>query len=292
MVKSTKEGWINWKTCNAKRILLQDLRNGILPLEDSQLAAQDAWDTIYKDRTEFMNVCFEQFKVRLRDHRAQVKANPTGNAKKRKNGTKSLKAGWIDWANSEARNVIIEDLIQGILPMDNKVMTERSAWDLLYKNMAEFSGTCFEQFKLRLRDHRIQVNKGLDRAKYKEKCMEYDRTLFPRKKIDDKGVLIFDLHPAKLLLREDVAEKRHKHMTPLQLWKSREEYQQFEQNYFWQRIYQTAQRQKFVNWLEQKRAEKKLDACNVKRRLDPIKAKILQTERQQDNSNKRQRIIV
>jgi hypothetical protein len=41
------------------------------------------------------------------------------------------------------------------------------------------------------------------------------------KLLDENGTPVFDLHPAKLLLREDVAEGKHLLMTPLQLWKSR-----------------------------------------------------------------------
>ena len=63
--------------------------------------------------------------------------------------------------------------------------------------------------------------------------MLHDRTIFPRRERDEEdGILIFDLHPAKLLLRDDVLANKHKEMKPVQLQRSRPEYMHFDKDYF------------------------------------------------------------
>ena len=51
---------------------MEDLRSGLLPLEASELSAEEAWEICYQHMAEFNRVVFSQFEVRLRDHRAQV----------------------------------------------------------------------------------------------------------------------------------------------------------------------------------------------------------------------------
>jgi hypothetical protein len=168
-------------------------------------------------------------------------------------------------------------------------MSANTAWELLYKDMDEFSDVVFDQFKLRLRDHRCQVKKTMGRSKHEEQCLKHDRSLFPRKLTDEEGVPNFDLHPAKELLRADVKAEKHKQMKPIELWKSRPyEYMKFEEDYFRNKIYQTVRREKFIYYLQQKREEKKLDYC--KPPLDPTDANQLRMERQNNNANKRNKV--
>jgi hypothetical protein len=65
---------------------------------------------------------------------------------------------------------------------------------------------------------------------------------------------VFDLSPAKLLLRADVMEGKHHRMTPTELKNSRIEYRPFKAKKFKHRIYQEVRRQKFINYLNLKRA--------------------------------------
>jgi hypothetical protein len=65
---------INWRTSQARVIIIFDLENNILPLDETEFSALDAWNTCYKNIWEFREVPFRQFKERLRDHRQQVAA--------------------------------------------------------------------------------------------------------------------------------------------------------------------------------------------------------------------------
>lgn len=69
-----REGLIDWKKSDAKAILLKDLNDGVLPLEESEVSAKEAWTSCYVNLREFGNVEFEQFKRQLAAHRKQVKA--------------------------------------------------------------------------------------------------------------------------------------------------------------------------------------------------------------------------
>jgi hypothetical protein len=56
---SHQEGWIDWKKCDARAIILEDLELGILPIE---MPAAEAWTFYYQNMAEFVKVVFNQFK--------------------------------------------------------------------------------------------------------------------------------------------------------------------------------------------------------------------------------------
>ena len=164
---------------------------------------------------------------------------------------------YIDWRRSEAKCIIIEDLVSGALPVDRKECSAEVAWELLYADHVEFTDVPFAQFKARLSSHRTQVKKNLARSKFEEQCLVHDRSLFPRKVRNSRGEIVFDLHPARDLLREDVAANKHIGTKPRHLWRTRSEYQEFDLNIFRSRIYQEVRRVKFLNYLQFKREEEK-----------------------------------
>jgi hypothetical protein len=47
--------------------------------------------------------------------------------------------GWIKWKTSRARQMILDDLVRGILPVDPAEMSATEAWEVCYVNMAEFA---------------------------------------------------------------------------------------------------------------------------------------------------------
>ena len=87
--------------------------------------------------------------------------------------------------------------------------------------------------------------------------MMNDRKLHPRQSRNDRGELVFDLHPAKKLLREDVKAGAHVGMAPKQFQETRAEYQEFDRDIFRQQSYQEERYQKYLNWLEEKRTTKR-----------------------------------
>jgi hypothetical protein len=120
--------------------------------------------------------------------------------------------------------------------------------------MAEFVEVVFSQFEARLKDHRKQVGGEIARSERESEALMHDRRLFPRQMENCRGEPVFDLSAAKMLLRGDVEAGKHLTMTPLQLQQTRTEYRPFSASIFKHRIYQEVRRNKFINYLEQRRA--------------------------------------
>jgi hypothetical protein len=171
----------------------------------------------------------------------------------------SKRPGWIEWRDCVPKHIIMTDLQTGVLPTDAEEMSAEEAWAICYRHMAEFvtAGVVFDQFKERLRDHRKQVGEQMTRSTQEEEALVHDRGIFPRQTRNHRGEPVFDVSNAKMLLRGDVADGKHLTMKPAQLQQSRREYHPFKQRKFKERIYQEVRRVKFLNYLEQKRANKK-----------------------------------
>ena len=154
--------------------------------------------------------------------------------------------GKIDWRNSQAKVVIMNDLKSGFLSLDESVVSPMDAWNF-YKNMPEFHEVSYEQFAARLKDHRELLKAKNRRLEWEMAALAHDRHLHPRKQVDHKGNPVFDLSVAKGLLQEDVSEGKHKHMTPSALRLSQpDEYTKFAPRQFKERIYQAVKREKFM----------------------------------------------
>jgi hypothetical protein len=212
----------------------------MLSLDEEEMSAEEAWNTYYSHLQEFSHVPFSQFNVRLKDHRKQVSGN-------------SQRRGWIKWKGSTQRRILIEDLVSGMMPLEDDEVSANEAWTTYYSHLEEFKDVPMEQFRERVTAHREQVSGQLGISILEESHYLHHRMLHPRRTTDDRGQLVFDLHPAKLLLRDDVANNRHVGLRPSQLWSKRDEYQEFDKRIFKERIYQEIKRTKFINWMEMKR---------------------------------------
>ena len=74
MPRSKKPGWIEWRSSDAREIILSDLRRGVLSLEEEVDSTEEAYDN-YMNLAAFAGplIVFDQFKERLKGHRKQVK---------------------------------------------------------------------------------------------------------------------------------------------------------------------------------------------------------------------------
>ena len=159
------------------------------------------------------------------------------------------------WADSRARLRILDDLDDNSLPLYKKELSAEDTWNLVYKDLPEFSEVEFERFRDRLRDHRRQVIKRKNKCSMELEAYLHDRNLYPRQEIDRDGCTVFDISAAKKLLEQDVKEKKHLSMSRAALQASREEYMEYPAHKFKERIYQAVKREKFINYLEDKRSK-------------------------------------
>ena len=174
------------------------------------------------------------------------------------------KEGWVDWTKCPARGIILADLEDGILSMEESVTSAEDAWNV-YRDLPEFTGVAFDQFKTRLKDHREQVKVKFSRSSREEAAFVRDcaRRPFPPTH-NHRGERIFNHSPAQLLLRNDVKNRVHETMPPAALRMTRPEYVEFSLNQFRPRIYQEVRYQKFVYWLQKKRDKKKDQKATVR----------------------------
>ena len=131
----------------------------------------------------------------------------------------------------------MSDLVNGILPVDKNKVTSEEAWEV-YKDMEKFKGISFKQFNARLNDHQKTFTTDIVEADIASKAMMRGRFLFPRNKTNNRGELVFDMHPAKPLLRFDIKAGLHVGKTPAQFQKTGDEYKCFDADKFKHRIYQ------------------------------------------------------
>lgn len=120
---------VDWKTSEAKKIVLDDLQNHVVSLDNKEMKARWVWDTLYKDRIEYA-----QFARNLANYRKNMLREPK-----------------IDWKKSKARLIVLDDIENGYLLLEEEEMDAQEAWDTLYKGMKEFRDVPFWQFELRLK---------------------------------------------------------------------------------------------------------------------------------------------
>lgn len=158
----------------------------------------------------------------------------------------------IKWEESEAKFIVLEHLVQGILPLDSKEMPPKQAWET-YRDLDDFKDVSYVQFRTNLNKYRKYVKSepmkfhfhAFLKSKREEDAFIHDMKLFPKEKRNDAD---FDLY---VLLREDVENGKHLELTPLQLRKTRKEYMEVDQAYFRKKFSHAVRRKTFFNWLNE-----------------------------------------
>ena len=70
-----REGFINWRTSEAREVIMEALLKGDIPLDETKMSTEEVWRR-YRFTAAFIGppaVQFQQFKERLRDHRKRFK---------------------------------------------------------------------------------------------------------------------------------------------------------------------------------------------------------------------------
>lgn len=160
---------------------------------------------------------------------------------------------WIIWQSSSARAIIIEDLEPGGILYQRDYIPATDIWDF-YKALPQFKKVVYSQFETRLKDHRRQASGRVHQWTQEAQYLARDRQLHPRQSHNHRGG-VFDLSPAKALLREDIENNEHTRMTPSKLQTSREAYKPFKAEKFKDRIHQEVRRSKYIYYLNLKRAK-------------------------------------
>ena len=159
----------------------------------------------------------------------------------------------FEWAKSEAKDILLADFEPGGLFFEAEDMKAAFAWNI-YKDLPEFAEVSLPQFRSRYNEYRRNAQHQQYKAKIEEQCLIHDRKLHKQPTHDKFGRPLFGFHPAQQLLRTDVRAGAHLIMTTHALYRMRPEYMMFELSVFRHRVYQEIRREKFITYLNDKRA--------------------------------------
>jgi hypothetical protein len=133
---------------------------------------------------------------------------------------RSRRPGWIEWCSSTARAILLSDLEPGdILHRQDRIL-EAEVWEF-YKTLPQFNNVVDSQFVVRLKDHRTKASEYLHQALQEDQYFARDRLSYERQSHNERGEPVFDLSPARALLREDVSNGVHTTMSVARLQNSR-----------------------------------------------------------------------
>ena len=132
------------------------------------------------------------------------------------------------WANHPAQKILVADLEAGILPPSSATMPPKEVWDTVYAMLPKFGGMEYTKFCNCLCALWNAYSASHCLAARDAAALQHDRKLHPRKLVNARGEPVFDLSPAKLLLQQDVKNKKHVSMMLAVLRQSRKEYLVFD----------------------------------------------------------------
>jgi len=131
------------------------------------------------------------------------------------------------------------------------------AWGVFqHDRVVQEDKVIFDQFKVRLKGYIKTFQVEQKRSLEESEALAHDRALYARKTHNQRGELVFDLSPAKELLRQDISAAKHVSMSAANLQKTRAEYMKFRTDIFRRRVKQEVMRQKYVAHLNRNRMEK------------------------------------
>jgi len=194
--------------------------------------------------------------------------------------------GWIPWIHSRTREILLQDLNDGVLPLDEKEISAETAWNIHYQHMVEvkLDRVVFSQFKDRLRDHRKQVRKKKGHLNAQLAALKLSREVNPPKTHNRRGEIIFAFTEAAKLLKKDIAEGKMNNLTHNELYSSRQEYQdsRWDFTFFKRQVDQYSATQRFYNWMDHKRQEKE---ARKKKKKDKARGEDIEEEEQEEEED-------
>jgi septal ring factor EnvC (AmiA/AmiB activator) len=158
------------------------------------------------------------------------------------------------WTFHPLRKLLKEELLNYNIPLDPNDMSAREVWDK-YFNQEDttmvFDGMVFDQgFKTRLSNLRKQISASLSRAADDQLAYDIHRRNFPYEPFDAQGNRNWYGSAAEELLEEDLAQGLYPAMTPMELYATRAEYQEFSLTVFRGHIHQIIDTAKFIHTLK------------------------------------------
>jgi hypothetical protein len=126
----------------------------------------------------------------------------------------------LKWQGSQARKLLVDDLVSGLIPLESKGDCGMQPRDV-YNMRPEFREFPYEKFRDQLRSLRNQISKKKESALSDCAALAHDETIHPKKLTNHRGELRWEGSVAQQLLRLDMNDGKHKSMKPSELYSSR-----------------------------------------------------------------------
>ena len=143
-----------------------------------------------------------------------------------------------DWASSDAKHLIVQDMMDGLVPYDQPIRNMRHLYDQMYAHQPEFRDFPYDNERYKARFSRIQV--AVKRLKwaadYDEKALAAARLVYPQQTHGPTGKILWEGSEADKWLKVDMANNLHLQMKPGKLFETRECYKEFGKRRFSKRI--------------------------------------------------------
>ena len=242
-----------WKNSAPKRLLLQALANGDIPLDWKLMGPKAVYEK-YKSHKAFNGVQYNStFSRRL--------------LALRKLFTEQKDDADIDWRTCEAKQFLKKCFKDGRIPMEN--YSAKSVWETLCQDNSLFVGMFYNAgFLRRLRGVRDDLQKKYDRATDDLDAYKNFREIHPRKDTNLRGKPQWHGSAAQTLLKTLMKEGQHIGVRPKDLWAEKLEFQVFELKEFRDHIYSEKRLWKLHNYLadESRKKKEEQQAAEKKRR--------------------------
>ena len=179
------------------------------------------------------------------------------------------------WLKSAAKQLIAQDMIDGIVPINEPIIDYRKLYDELYADTPEFEDFPFcHLFSGRVSRLQQVIQKLGSSAKTDRDALAHDLALHPdfyTKTHGTNGLLLWKDHEADRWLKVDMELGKHLQMTPQELRETRDCYKLFSKKRFAKRIDQYKEAAKpFGATPGQAKYKKLVQGCKEKSRKNAL----------------------
>ena len=133
------------------------------------------------------------------------------------------------WINSPAKHLMTQDMLDGLVPVEEKIKNIFKLYDSMYAHQPEFRDFPFEETRYKTRIETLQKSVGrlAWAARYDHQCLLQAKGVYPEQTHGPTGVPLWRGSDAEKQLDEDMAWGLHEQMTPSELRNSKEVYGPF-----------------------------------------------------------------
>ena len=123
------------------------------------------------------------------------------------------------WINSKAKHLMTQDMLDGLIPVDEKIKNVSKLYEEFYAHQPEFNDFPFDEQRYKSRIEALQKSIGrlVWAARYDSKCLFEAKQEFPDPTHGSNGEILWRGSEADNQLEDAMAHGRHEHLTPSEL---------------------------------------------------------------------------